>query len=64
MIDQWFKNDLNQIYEQHNVAVFIDESGESAFLLKTVESIYTVYHAHTELEELYVKYMIEKAQPS
>lgn len=64
MIDQWFKNDLQQIYEQHNVAVFIDESGEVEFLLKTVESIYTVYHAHTELEELYVKYMIEKVQPS
>lgn len=64
MIDQWFKNDLNQIYEQHHVAVFIDESGEAAFLLKTVEGVYTVYHAHTELEELYVKYMIEKAQPS
>ena len=28
MIDQWFKHDLQDIYEQHTVAVFIDESGE------------------------------------
>ena len=37
MIDIWFKNDLRDIYEQHTVAVFIDESGDAEFLLKTLE---------------------------
>lgn len=64
MIDQWFKNDLKDIYEQHTVAVFIDESGSAEFLLKTVEDEYTIHQANSELEELYVKYLVEKAQPS
>ena len=64
MIDQWFKNDLRDIYEQHTVAVFIDESGDSEFLLKTLGAEYTIQQANTELEELHVKYLVEKAQPS
>lgn len=63
MIDKWFKSDLQNIYRQHNVAVFIDESGDAEFLLKSVEDDYTFYHADSELEELHVKYLIEKAQP-
>ena len=64
MIDQWFKNDLRDIYKQHPVAVFIDESGDAGFLLKILETECTTYLADTELEELHVKYLIEKAQPS
>lgn len=64
MIDSWFKNDLTNIYGQHTVAVFIDESGDAQFLLKTIEGEYTIHQANTELEELYIKYLIEKAQPS
>lgn len=64
MIDQWFKNDLKDMYENHTVAVFIDESGDAEFLLKTVEGEYTIHQANSELEELHVKYLIEKAQPS
>ncbi len=64
MIDQWFKNDLRDIYEQHTVAVFIDESGDAEFLLKTLGAEYTIQQANTELEELHVKYLVEKAQPS
>lgn len=64
MIDIWFKNDLQNIYGQHSVAVFVDESGDAGFLLKTVEGEYTIYQADSELEELHVKYLIEKAQPS
>jgi hypothetical protein len=64
MIDQWFKNDLRDIYEQHTVAVFIDESGDAEFLLKTLGAEYTIQQANSELEELHVKYLVEKAQPS
>ena len=64
MIDIWFKNDLRDIYEQHTVAVFIDESGDAEFLLKTLGAEYTIQQANTELEELHVKYLVERAQPS
>lgn len=64
MIDSWFKYDLTNIYGQHTVAVFIDESGDAQFLLKTIEGEYTIHQANSELEELHVKYLIEKAQPS
>jgi hypothetical protein len=63
MIDQWFKNDLQSIFNTHPVAVFIDESGDAEFLLKTVEGEYTIHQADSEVEELHVKYLIEKAQP-
>ncbi|MBN1546920.1 MAG: PglZ domain-containing protein [Syntrophaceae bacterium] len=64
MIDTWFKNDLEKVYETHPVAVFIDESGDAEFLLKTVENEFTIHHAGSELEELHVKYLIERAQPT
>ncbi len=64
MIDSWFKYDLTNIYGQHTAAVFIDESGDAQFLLKTIEGEYTIHQANSELEELHVKYLIEKAQPS
>jgi hypothetical protein len=64
MIDNWFKNDLQAIFEQHTVAVFIDEGGDAEFLLKSVESEFTIHQANSELEELHVKYLVEKSQPS
>jgi len=63
MIDIWFKKDLQDIYEHHTVAVFIDESGDAEFFLKTLGAEYTIQQANTELEELHVKYLVEKAQP-
>lgn len=64
MIDTWLKNDLKLIYEKHPVAVLIDESGDAEFLLRTVENEYTIHMAHSEIEELHVKYLIESEQPS
>ncbi|UQX55102.1 PglZ domain-containing protein [Cytobacillus pseudoceanisediminis] len=64
MIDIWFKNDLLNIYDRHSVAVFIDESGDAEFLLKTNRGEFTIHQANSVLEELHVKYLIEKAQPS
>jgi hypothetical protein len=62
MIDTWFKEDLARILEQHPVAVFIDESGEADFLLKSLKSDCDVYRTNGELDELEAKYRIEKAQ--
>ena len=64
MIDNWVKKDLEQIFASHPVVVFIDESGDAEFLLKIVENDYTVHRANSELEELHIKYLIEKSQPS
>jgi hypothetical protein len=64
MIDKWFKNDLLDIHDRHSVAVFIDESGDAEFLLKVVGDENTIYLANSELEELHVKYLIEKEQPT
>ena len=60
MIDTWFKKDLQSILDQHSVAVFIDESGEADFLLKSVKNDCAVYTANGELDELEAKYRIEK----
>ncbi len=64
MIDQWFKKDLQNIFAKHPVAVFIDESGDAEFLLQTVENDFTIHRADSEIEELHVKYLIERQPPS
>jgi len=61
MIDTWFKDDLQRILAEHSVAVFIDESGEADFLLKSLQNDCTVYNTNGELDELKAKYLIEKA---
>ena len=52
MIDTWFKKDLERIFEKHNIAVFIDESGDSKFLLDCADGEQIVHFAHNEIEEL------------
>lgn len=64
MIDLWLKEDLDKIFNKNVVAVFIDETTDAEFLLKTLEKTYRVHRANTEIEELHVKYLIEKEQPS
>lgn len=68
MIDKWFQEELDIIFKKHNVAVFIDESKEAEFLLKSVENIYSIYKIDDcnvkkglfELKELKIKYELEK----
>lgn len=36
MNDKWFKEDLKLIFDQHSIAVLVDESGDAEFLLKCV----------------------------
>jgi hypothetical protein len=64
MIDQWFKADLCKTFDVHPVLVFIDESAEAEFLLRTLGSDYAVHRTATDLEELHVKYLIEKSDDS
>lgn len=65
MIDTWIKNDLERIYEKHPVAVLIDQAGELTFLHAFLQKTYSLFTADTELEELHVKYLIERdAQPA
>lgn len=64
MIDVWFEKDLMNIWAHHSIAVFIDESGEAEFLLNTLKDEYTIYKTNNDIDELYVKHLIEKALPS
>lgn len=64
MIDQWFQEDLAEIFEDHSVVVLIDEYEQARFLLDTVKAKYDIYEANSEIEELRIKYLIEKNQAS
>jgi hypothetical protein len=60
MIDTWFKKDLEKIYSSHQIVVFIDESREANFLLEEAKNDFELFTVSNELEELKVKYLIEK----
>lgn len=64
MIDQWFKKDLQNIFEKHSIVVFLDESGDAEFLLPTLEKTFknklVIYQVNSEIEELHIKYLIER----
>ena len=60
MIDTWFKKDLEKIFNTHPIVVFIDESKEAAFLLEDVKNKYKIFNTANEIDELKVKYEIEK----
>jgi hypothetical protein len=60
MIDTWFKKDLEKIFNTHPIVVFIDESKEADFLLEDVKNKYNIFNTPNEIDELKVKYEIEK----
>lgn len=60
MIDTWFKKDLEKIFNTHSIVVIIDESKEATFLLDEVQEKYQIFNASNEIDELKVKYEIEK----
>ncbi len=63
MIDNWIKQDLAKIYSAHRIAVIVDESREASFLLNEIKDV-MIYQPHTDIEELKVKFDIEKADDS
>lgn len=64
MIDTWFNKDLERIFANHSITVLVDESKEAQFLLNTINKQVTIFEVNTDLEELKVKYEIEKADDS
>ena len=64
MIDKWFKKDLEKILRDKHIVVFIDESKKADFLLKSLDDAFVQYNANDEVEELRVKYFIEKESTS
>jgi hypothetical protein len=64
MIDIWLKTDLNTIFKISSVAVFIDESGDAEFLLRTLEHDCKIHIANSDIDELHAKYLIERKQSS
>ena len=61
MIDNWFKKDIEKILASHPIAVFIDESKEALFLMDDIKNDVKVFKTSDEIEELKVKYEIEKS---
>lgn len=61
MLDNWFINDIQKILAQNNRLVIIDEYNKCNFLFELLyKNKYKIYKADTELDELKVKYQIEK----
>ncbi len=60
MIDTWFKKDLEKIFNTHPIVIFIDESKEATFLLEEVKEKYQTFNTTNEIDELKVKFEIEK----
>ena len=60
MIDTWFKKDIEKIFNTHPIVVFIDESKEATFLLEEVKEKYQTFNTANEIDELKVKFEIEK----
>ena len=60
MIDKWFKEDVLRILGGKNRIVIIDESAQGRFLLEYIDSDYKIFYPKDEIEELNVKYDIEK----
>lgn len=60
MIDTWFKKDIEKIFNTHPIVIFIDESKEATFLLEEVKEKYQTFNTTNEIDELKVKFEIEK----
>ncbi|NEW84346.1 MAG: PglZ domain-containing protein [Mariniphaga sp.] len=60
MIDTWFIHDIKKEFNEKQILVFIDPSGEAEFLLDVLPKEYIVLRANGELEELELRYKINK----
>lgn len=64
MIDSWFKKDIQKIIDTHQIVVFIDESKEAGFLFDAIKNDFKVFEVHNEIDELRIKFEIEKRRNS
>lgn len=62
MIDKWFNDDIQKILSIHNAAVFIDVAGNCEYLLDTLADGVAIHKTADEIEELHIKYLIEKSR--
>ncbi|UCN01378.1 PglZ domain-containing protein [Sulfurimonas sp. SWIR-19] len=60
MIDKWFKKDIEKVLKDKNIIVLIGESRKAQFLTRCLDTDIKEYVANDEIEELKVKYHIEK----
>ncbi len=60
MIDKWFIQDLNSILDKKDRAVVICEDDNGLFFRDLIPAKFKVFEAETVLDELEVKYVIEK----
>jgi len=60
MIDKWFKKDIEKVLKDKSIVVLIDESRKAQFLIDSLDTDIKEYIANDEIEELKVKYLIEK----
>lgn len=59
MIDQWFKQDIDDVLKEHTRIVVTDKGGNGKFLVDNLHN-YNVLKAGDELEELHARYTAEK----
>jgi len=60
MIDKWFREDIDSILKEKNRIVVVAEDENAWFLHNFIPSKYKVYKTANEIEELKIKYEIEK----
>lgn len=59
MIDQWFKQDIDEVFKEHKRVVVSDKGGNGRFLIDTLHDC-VIIEARNELEELHARYDAEK----
>ncbi|MCK4830466.1 PglZ domain-containing protein, partial [bacterium] len=60
MIDKWFREDVDSILKEKNRIVVVAEDENAGFLHNFIPSKYKIYKTSDEIEELKIKYEIEK----
>ena len=62
MLLNWFKEDIQKLFSNHNRIVIVDKNKEYKFLIKSIEDELdiTVFEVNDFVSDLEVKYRIEK----
>ncbi|MBK7344258.1 MAG: hypothetical protein IPJ06_14895, partial [Saprospiraceae bacterium] len=60
MIEQWFREDIEAAFKRSDRFTICDPEGVMTFLLDTLIKDHLVYSAASDVEELEIKYRVEK----